>query len=64
MDDSIMEKHMNQEMMLKAGEKSVEFIDSMRPHELGIYTLRKAFEVGYLYGAAEILKQKETKENE
>lgn len=51
--------NIHDEMLRKAGEQSVKFIDSMRPHELGIYTLRKAFEMGYLYGAAEVLKQNE-----
>lgn len=48
-----------QEILMKAGEESVKFIDSMRSDELGIYTLRKAFEMGYLHGANQTLKETE-----
>ena len=51
------------ELLTKAGEESVKFIDSMRSDELGIYTLRKAFEMGYLHGVNQILKEQE-KEHE
>ena len=50
------------ELLSKAGEASVEFIDAMRSDELVIYTIRKAFEMGYIYGANEALKTVE-KEN-
>jgi hypothetical protein len=52
------------DFLVKAGEESVKFIDGMRPDELGIYTIRKAFEMGYLHGANEVLKtiEKETKD--
>lgn len=52
------------ELLSKAGEASVEFIDSMRSDELGMYTIRKAFEMGYLHGANEVLKmvEKESKD--
>jgi len=51
------------ETLMRAGEESVKFIDNMQPNELGIYTLRKAFEMGYLHGAsqtAEELKEAES----
>mgnify|MGYP000205562634 CR=1 FL=1 len=41
----------NKEILSKAGEESVIFIDSMTPAELGMFTLRKAFEMGYIHGA-------------
>jgi len=41
------------ETLMKAGEESVKFIDNMHPNELGMYTLRKAFEMGYLHGASQ-----------
>jgi len=50
------------ETLMKAGEESVKFIDNMHPNELGIYTLRKAFEMGYLHGVsqtADELKEKD-----
>ena len=52
------------DLLLKAGEESVKFIDNMHPNELGIYTLRKAFEMGYIHGANEILTKQETEEME
>ena len=50
-------------LLMKAAEESVKFIDSMRSDELGIYTIRKAFEMGYLHGANEMIKEQE-KEHE
>ena len=49
----------DRDLLLLAGEESVKFIDSMRPDELGIYTIRKAFEMGYLHGANDTLKDVE-----
>lgn len=52
-----------QEMLFKAGEESVKFIDNMLPNELGIYTLRKAFEMGYIRGLSDQVElKKETDE--
>lgn len=51
------------DLLMKASEESVKFIDSMRSDELGIYTLRKAFEMGYLRGANDILKDTEELED-
>jgi hypothetical protein len=44
------------ELLHRAGEESVKFIDNMHPNELGIFTLRKAFEMGYIHGANDTLK--------
>jgi hypothetical protein len=52
------------ELLSKANEASAKFIDAMRSDELGIFTIRKAFEMGYLRGTNEVLKdlEKETKD--
>jgi len=52
------------ETLLKAGKESVKFIDNMHPNELGIYTLRKAFEMGYLHGVSQTLKELENEKKE
>lgn len=44
------------DILLKAGEESVKFIDSMTPAELGMFNLRKAFEMGYIHGANYVSK--------
>jgi hypothetical protein len=41
---------MTEESIRRAGEAAANFIYNMHSHELGIYTLRKAFEMGYLHG--------------
>ena len=54
----------NTEILHTAGEESVKFIDNMRPNELGIYTLRKAFEMGYIHGASQTLDELEEENDE
>jgi hypothetical protein len=41
---------MNRNDFEEAASAAVLFIESLTPIELGIYTLRKSFEVGYILG--------------
>jgi hypothetical protein len=41
---------MTEDSIRRAHIEAVKFIKEMPSHELGIYTLRKAFEMGYLHG--------------
>lgn len=41
---------MDNEQLRQASLEAYKFIASMKSDELGIYTIRKAFEVGYLTG--------------
>jgi hypothetical protein len=41
---------MNRNDFEEASSAAVLFVESLTPIELGIYTLRKSFEVGYLHG--------------
>lgn len=52
------------DLLFKAGQESVKFIDNMHPNELGIYTLRKAFEMGYIHGASQTLDELEKDKDE
>ena len=41
---------MTEDSIRRASIEAANFIREMHSHELGIYTLRKAFEMGYLHG--------------
>lgn len=45
------------ELMHKAVHAAYKFVDGMNNHDLGIYTIRKAFELGYRTGYGDSLKQ-------
>lgn len=45
------------EHMHKAVHAAYKFVDGLSNHDLGIYTIRKAFELGYRTGYGEAIKE-------
>jgi hypothetical protein len=50
------ESHKESELMNKAVHAAYKFIDDLNNHDLGIYTIRKAFELGYRTGYGDATK--------
>ena len=51
-----LESHKESELMNKAVHAAYKFIDDLNNHDLGIYTIRKAFELGYRTGYGDATK--------
>ena len=53
------QQEQDRDVLRKAQAKAVKFIESNESIELGIMTLRKAFEMGYRFGYSDALRRDE-----